>query len=329
MMWIFKNRRVTMEKNYYELAQKIKDEIKIVVLGKDEVIDKILAATLAGGHVLLDDIPGVGKTTLALAFSRATSMDYNRLQFTPDVLPTDVTGFTIYDKKTDSFQYKEGVAFCNLFLADEINRTSSKTQSALLELMEEGKVTVDGVEHPMPDPYVVIATQNPIGSVGTQMLPDSQLDRFMICVSMGYPSVDDEVAILKDRRDKNPLQFVEAVANKDDIKVMRELVKEVYTHDRIYDYIAAIADETRKNEMFKLGLSPRGSLTLTRISRAVAFLRGRDYVIPDDIAYVFRDVAAHRVILSPKAKISGLSVDEILTSILDKVPAPKLSQGRI
>ena len=318
-----------MEKNYYEIAGKIKEEIKIVVLGKDEIINKILAATLAGGHVLLDDIPGVGKTTLALAFSKATSMDYKRLQFTPDVLPTDVTGFTIYDKKTDSFQYKEGVAVCNLFLADEINRTSSKTQSALLELMEEGKVTVDGIEHPMPDPYVVIATQNPIGSVGTQMLPDSQLDRFMVCISMGYPSMADEVAILKDRQDKNPLQFVEAVADKDDIKAMREVVKNIYTHDRIYDYIAAIADETRKNEMFKLGLSPRGSLTLARISRAVAFLNGRDFVIPDDIAYIFKDVAAHRVVLSPKAKISGLSVEEILDSILKKVPAPKLSQGRI
>jgi len=314
-----------MEKNYYQLALQIQEQIKTVVLGKDEVINKILAATLAGGHVLLDDIPGVGKTTLALAFSRATSMDYHRLQFTPDVLPTDVTGFTIYDKKTDSFQYKEGVAFCNLFLADEINRTSSKTQSALLELMEEGKITVDGVVHPLPDPYVVIATENPIGSVGTQMLPDSQLDRFMLCVSMGYPSVADEVAILKNRQDKNPLESVQAVADKDDIKAMRETVKRVYMHDKIYDYIAAIADETRKNEMFKLGLSPRGTLTLARVSRAVAFLRGRDFVIPDDIAYIFRDVAAHRIVLSPKAKISGLSVDDILTSVLEKVPVPKMA----
>lgn len=314
---------------YYETALKIQEEIRSVVLGKDEVITKILAATLAGGHVLLDDIPGVGKTTLALAFSRATSMDYHRLQFTPDVLPSDVTGFTVYDKKTDTFQYKEGVAVCNLFLADEINRTSSKTQSALLELMEEGKVTVDGVEHPLPDPYVVIATQNPIGSVGTQMLPDSQLDRFMICVSMGYPSIEDEVTLLKDRQDKNPLELVKPVADKNAIKAMRGVVKGVYTHDRIYDYIAAIADETRKNEMFKLGISPRGTLTLTRLSRAVAFLRGRDFVIPDDVAYIFRDVAAHRVVLSPKAKIAGLSVEEVLTGVLEKVPAPTVSQGRV
>ncbi len=314
-----------MGKNYYQVALDIQEQIKTVVLGKDEVINKILAATLAGGHILLDDIPGVGKTTLALAFSRATSMDYHRLQFTPDVLPTDVTGFTIYDKKTDSFQYKEGVAFCNLFLADEINRTSSKTQSALLELMEEGKITVDGVVHPLPDPYVVIATENPIGSVGTQMLPDSQLDRFMLCVSMGYPSLADEVAILKDRQGQNPLESVQAVADKDDIKAMRDIVKGIYMHDKIYNYIAAIADETRRNEMFKLGLSPRGTLTLARVSRAVAFLRGRGFVIPDDIAYIFRDVAAHRIVLSPKAKISGLSVDDILTSVLEKVPVPKMS----
>lgn len=317
-----------MENKYYQIALSIQEEIKSVVLGKDDVITKILATTLAGGHVLLDDIPGVGKTTLALAFSRATSMDYHRLQFTPDVLPTDVTGFNVYDRKTDSFHYKEGVAICNLFLADEINRTSSKTQSALLELMEEGKVTVDGVEHPMPDPYVVIATQNPIGSIGTQMLPDSQLDRFMVCLSMGYPSISDEVSILKDRQNNKPLELIKAVANKEDIKAMRELVNNVFTHDKIYNYIVALADETRKNDLFNLGISPRGSLTLAKLARAVAFLRGRDFVIPDDIAYVFHDVAAHRVVLSPKAKISGLSMNEILTNVLEKVPTPKLSQGR-
>lgn len=317
-----------MENKYYQIALSIQEEIKSVVLGKDDVITKILATTLAGGHVLLDDIPGVGKTTLALAFSRATSMDYHRLQFTPDVLPTDVTGFNVYDRKTDSFHYKEGVAICNLFLADEINRTSSKTQSALLELMEEGKVTVDGVEHPMPDPYVVIATQNPIGSIGTQMLPDSQLDRFMVCLSMGYPSISDEVSILKDRQNNKPLESIKAVANKEDIKAMRELVNNVFTHDKIYNYIVALADETRKNDLFNLGISPRGSLTLAKLARAVAFLRGRDFVIPDDIAYVFHDVAAHRVVLSPKAKISGLSMNEILTNVLEKVPTPKLSQGR-
>ena len=311
---------------YYNRAVAIQNEIKKVVLGKDEIIEKILATTLAGGHVLLDDIPGVGKTTLALAFSYATSMDYRRMQFTPDVLPTDVTGFSIYDKKTDSFQYKPGVAICNLFLADEINRTSSKTQSALLEIMEEGKVTVDGINHKLPSPYVVIATQNPIGSVGTQMLPDSQLDRFMVCVSMGYPSRQDEVEILKGRRNTNPLDSVVAVATKEDIIAMRNIVNEIYTDDKIYEYIAAIADETRNNDMFKLGLSPRGSLALARAARAVAFLHGRDYVIPDDVVFIFHDVAAHRVVLSPKAKISGASNQQILEDVLKKVPAPRLSK---
>ena len=313
---------------YSAIAQEIQSEVRKVVLGKDDIIEKILATALAGGHVLLDDIPGVGKTTLALAFSHATSMDYHRMQFTPDVLPSDVTGFSIYDKKTDSFVYKEGVAICNLFLADEINRTSSKTQSALLEIMEEGKVTVDGVNHTLPQPYVVIATQNPIGSVGTQMLPDSQLDRFMLCVSMGYPSMADEISILKGRQKANPLNDVKAVATKEDIMAMKDIVSEVYTDDKIYEYIAAISDETRKSEMLKLGLSPRGSLALARAARAVAFLHGRDYVIPDDVAFIFFDVATHRVVVSAKAKISGATTKEILAGILAKVPAPKLTQGK-
>ena len=313
---------------YSAIAQEIQSEVRKVVLGKDDIIEKILATALAGGHVLLDDIPGVGKTTLALAFSYATSMDYHRMQFTPDVLPSDVTGFSVYDKKTDSFIYKEGVAICNLFLADEINRTSSKTQSALLEIMEEGKVTVDGINHTLPQPYVVIATQNPIGSVGTQMLPDSQLDRFMVCVSMGYPSMADEISILKGRQKVNPLNDVKAVATKEDIMAMKDIVSEVYTDDKIYEYIAAISDETRKSEMLKLGLSPRGSLALARAARAVAFLHGRDYVIPDDVAFIFFDVATHRVVVSAKAKISGATTKEILAGILEKVPAPKLTQGK-
>lgn len=315
-------------KQYYSIAKNIQNEVRKVVLGKDEVIEKILATSLAGGHVLLDDIPGVGKTTLALAFSYATSMDYHRLQFTPDVLPTDVTGFSIYDKRTDSFQYKEGVAMCNLFLADEINRTSSKTQSALLELMEEGSVTVDGNKHELPNPFVVIATQNPIGSVGTQMLPDSQLDRFMVCLTMGYPSITDEVLILKGRQENNPLSEVKSVATKEDIIAMRELVKNVYTDDKIYEYIAAISDATRNNEMLKLGLSPRGSLAIARVARAIAFLHGRNYVIPDDISDIFLDVATHRIVLSPKAKISDITTEQLLTEILESVPVPTLNIGK-
>ncbi len=306
----------------YRKAQDIQTEIKKVVLGKDEIIRKILATALAGGHVLLDDIPGVGKTTLALAFSSATSMLCHRLQFTPDVLPTDVTGFNVYDKKTDRFVYKPGAALCNLFLADEINRTSSKTQSALLEIMEEGAVTVDSVTRPLPQPFTVIATQNPIGSVGTQMLPDSQLDRFMVCLNMGYPKLMDEVSILRDRQTENPLDLVEQKASKEDIMEMREVVKNIHTDQRILEYIATISDRTRNNEMFRLGLSPRGSLALIRLARANAFLDGRNYVTPDDIADCFLDVAAHRVILSPKAKATGGSKEQILTQLLKEIPTP-------
>lgn len=311
---------------FYEKAHGIKSEIGKVVLGKEEIITKILATALAGGHVLLDDIPGVGKTTLALAFSFATSMDYKRLQFTPDVLPTDVTGFSVYDKKTDSFQYKPGAAICNLFLADEINRTSSKTQSALLEIMEEGKVTVDGITRTMPDPYIVIATQNPIGSVGTQMLPDSQLDRFMVCLSMGYPNFENEVSILSGRQTHNPLDDVKAVATKEDMAAMRKLVKDIYTDEKIYEYIASIAVSTRQNEMLRLGLSPRGSLALAKAARAIAFLNGRNYVIPDDVIFIFKDIAAHRVVLSPKAKIAGLTVEKILENTIAEIPTPTIEK---
>ncbi|MBQ0111227.1 MAG: MoxR family ATPase [Oscillospiraceae bacterium] len=311
---------------YYHKAQNIQAEIRKVVLGKDEIIRKILATAVAGGHILLDDIPGVGKTTLALAFSAATSMEYHRLQFTPDVLPTDVTGFNVYDKKSDSFIYKPGAALCNLFLADEINRTSSKTQSALLEIMEEGKVTVDSVTRPLPQPFTVIATQNPIGSVGTQMLPDSQLDRFMVCLSMGYPKLVDEVSILRDRQTGNPLSLVEQKATKEDLMVMREIVSNIHTDERVLEYVATIADRTRSSEMFKLGLSPRGSLALIRLARANAFLDGREYVTPDDVAECFLDVAGHRIILSPKAKATGQTKSELLIEVLKSVPMPSFER---
>lgn len=313
---------------YFETAAAIKAEIGKAVLGKNEVIEKILTAVFAGGHILLDDIPGVGKTTMALAFSKATGMEYKRLQFTPDVLPTDVTGFSLYDKKTDSFVYKPGAAICNLFLADEINRTSSKTQSALLEIMEECRVTVDGITRNMPNPYVVIATQNPIGSVGTQMLPDSQLDRFMLCVSMGYPSVADEVEILKGRQSEDPLQKVKNVATIEDIVNIRTFVKDIYTDDKIYEYIANIADATRKSEMLRLGLSPRGSLALAKASRAVAFLHGRNYVLPDDVLFIFGDIAAHRIVLGSSARVSAEGTGSVLKEIIQSVPAPKIARGK-
>ncbi len=305
-------------------AVAITNEVKKVIIGKDAIIDRLLIAFLARGHVLLDDIPGVGKTTMALAFSRAMNLNHQRLQFTPDVLPTDVTGFSVYNKDTDSFAYKPGAAICNLFLADEINRTSSKTQSALLEVMEEGKVTVDGVTREVPKPYIVIATQNPIGSIGTQMLPESQLDRFMVRVSMGYPDVESEFEILKGKQNRNPLESVAEVASAEDIVAMQQTAEQVFVSDAIYHYIAELAEATRNHAMLELGMSPRGSISTARLARAYAFVQGRNYVIPDDIAAVFSDAAGHRVILSPKARVNGTTVEQVLQDILKTVPLPKI-----
>ena len=311
-------------KEVYQKVKCIIDEVKKVVLGKDEIIIQVFSAILARGHILIEDVPGVGKTTLALAFSKVLSLDYKRLQFTPDVLPSDVTGFSIFDKKTNTFVYNAGAAMCNLFLADEINRTSSKTQSALLEVMEEGKVTVDGVTREVPQPYIVIATQNPIGSAGTQMLPDSQLDRFMIRISMGYPDTQSEIDILKGKQTSNPLEFVRKAATGDDILEMQTIVDQVYVADEIYSYITDLVKATRDNQYIKLGVSPRGTIALTRIAKATAFLHGRDYVVPDDVQYVFDSVAAHRILLSSKARISEVTTPRIIAEIKAKIPAPRV-----
>ena len=308
------------------MSQNVIGEVKKVIIGKDEIIIKVLLSILAGGHVLIEDIPGVGKTTLAVALSKALSLDYKRLQFTPDVLPTDVTGFNILNKQTQRFEYKQGAALTNLFLADEINRTSSKTQSALLEIMEEGKVTVDGVTRKAPDPYIVIATQNPIGSIGTQMLPESQMDRFIVRLTMGYPSVENEVMMLKAKQSLVPMDSVRAVVNAQDIIDARKEVENIYVADQVFDYIARLASATRNHPMIKLGLSPRGTIALLRMTKATALLKGRDYVIPDDVAYTFNDVVLHRVILSSKSKISGISGEQVLKDILASVDVPRISK---
>ena len=305
----------------------IVSEIKKAVIGKDETIIKVLLAILAKGHILIEDIPGVGKTTMALAFSKAMSLDYNRMQFTPDVLPTDMTGFSIYNKSTGNFEYKPGVAVCNLFLADEINRTSSKTQSALLEIMEEGNITVDGKSYRLPQPYTVIATQNPIGSIGTQMLPESQLDRFMIKLNMGYPDVKSEIKILKSKLgDYGKGVFeVKTVVTLNELRTLQKLVENVYINDSIFAYIAYLADATRKHPMISLGLSPRGAISLASMSKASALLCGRDYVIPDDVAFVFNEVAQHRIILERKASLSELNESAVLNEILRNVSVPKIT----
>lgn len=317
----------SQQSGYSLVCRNIIGQVKKVIKNKDSVIVKTLMAILAGGHILIEDVPGVGKTSLALAFSRAMELDYKRLQFTTDVLPSDVTGFNVYNRQTGKFEYKKGAAVCNLFLADEINRASSKTQSALLEIMEEGRLTVDGVTYEMPSPYTVIATQNPVGSVGTQLLPESQLDRFIVRLSMGYPDKRSEVKILKDRKADNPLDSVAPVVNAGDILKLRQKVSEVYLSDGLYEYIVDLAQATRNNSLIKLGLSPRGSLALMKMAKACAFVRDRDFAVPEDVAAVFYDVAAHRVLLNPKARSTGARVQEVLSGILRDTAVPRSGFG--
>jgi MoxR-like ATPase len=315
---------VNLMEAYNNKAIMIMNEVNKVVIGKRVIIGKVLTAILAKGHILLEDHPGVGKTTLALAFSKAMALKHNRLQFTPDVLPTDVVGFHMLTKDGESYQYKQGPIMCNLFLADEINRTSSKTQSALLEVMEEGKVTVDSVTRDVPKPFVVMATQNPIGSIGTQMLPESQLDRFMIRLSIGYPDIKSEIGILKQRQTSNPLDNVVQVVERDEILSMQNIVEEVYIHDSIYEYITLLVQQTRENPLIELGVSPRGSLAIMNMVKATAFLSGRDYVIPNDVQYIFKDVAAHRMILKAKARVNNITVDNLLDDIMRVVRPPRI-----
>ena len=305
-------------------AQKVIEEVKKAFIGKTECVEKLMTAILAGGHVLVEDVPGVGKTTTALALSRLMGMEFQRIQFTPDVVPSDVTGFTMYDKESNSFIYRPGSVMCNLLLADEINRTSSKTQSALLEVMEEGMVTVDGESHPVPKPFVVIATENPVGSSGTQMLPESQLDRFMISTTMGYPDHGSLVDILRDRQEVNPLQNAKAVLNSEEILELQAQVRKVYVSEEVLSYIADLAEATRKHELIMLGLSPRGTLALCRMAKAAAYLAGRDYMVPEDVVNVFEDVAGHRMVLESRARYEEKTARQILGEILETVPSPKV-----
>ena len=310
-----------MEHLQHKVGQ-VKEKIQKVVVGKEQEITLVLMTILAGGHVLLEDIPGVGKTTLALAFSKTLSLSYRRMQFTPDVLPADVTGFSMYSKQTDTFEYREGAVMCNLFLADEINRTSPKTQSALLEVMEEKRVTVDGVTHTLPDPFFVIATQNPLGSAGTQKLPESQLDRFMVKLSMGYPDKESEIRILKEET-KDSLSLIQPVLTMEELKQAQQACEQIHVEDSMYQYIADLMAASRSFEAFQTGISPRGAKALLRMSRASAFLKGRAYVVPEDVLETFVPVGVHRVQLSPLAKAQGKQEAELLTELCGEVAMPK------
>lgn len=311
--------------NGYEVAHEIIKEVNKVIIGKEEVVKKVLTCFLAGGHILIDDIPGVGKTTMAIAFAKAMNLEQNRIQFTSDVMPSDVVGFTIFDQSENEFKYKPGVIFCNLLLADEINRTSAKTQSALLEAMEEKKVTVDGISYKLNDPFMVIATQNPEGSVGTHMLPESQLDRFMIRLSIGYPKIDDEINMLKTKESGNALENVVSITNPQTFAQMQKDVSSVFIHDRVYRYMVDIVSATRNNPDIKLGASPRGSVALAAMSRAYAYLEGRDYVIPDDVIAVVHDTLGHRLVMN---MIGGREIKsrDAIDRIISKVIAP-VSEG--
>ena len=306
----------------YLRALMVIEEVKKAVTGKDECIQKGFAAILAGGHLLIEDVPGVGKTTLAVAFSRAMALDNHRVQFTPDVMPADILGFTMYQKETGRFVYYPGTVMCHLFLADEINRTSPKTQSALLEVMEEGIVTVDGESHRVPSPFIVMATQNPKGSAGTQLLPESQLDRFMICMSMGYPDLKSEVEIARGKSVGNGTEQVRQVINDQDLVALRQCVEEIYIKDAVYTYIAKVCRATRENPYIELGLSPRGTIACTRMAKAWAFLQGREYVLPEDVAEIYTDVARHRIVLNTKARVTRISEEAVLKEILSEVKPP-------
>lgn len=302
-----------------ELEQ-IVTEVNKVVKGKDGVIRKVLAAVLAGGHVLLEDIPGVGKTTLAMALGKSMELSYRRMQFTPDVLPSDIVGFTMYNSGTGEFEYREGAVFCNLFLADELNRTSSKTQSALLEVMEESRVTVDGVAHALPKPFTVIATENPFGSSGTQLLPESQLDRFLICLNMGYPSHDAAVDILKGSTGGG-LDMVQSVVTVERLMELRREAEELHVEQNIYEYLINLTEATRKDSRIALGVSPRGSIALLKMARSMALMRGGGYVIPEDVLAVIEDVWRHRIHLNARARAEGMDVSDVIREITERIQA--------
>ena len=302
-----------------EQSKAILAEISKAFIGKNEIVKKVLMTIYAGGHILLEDCPGVGKTTLAVAFSKTLGLSSKRIQFTPDTLPSDITGFTVFNRETNRFEYRDGAANCQLLLADEINRTSPKTQSALLEVMEEHTVTVDGETHVLPSPFICIATQNPIGSAGTQSLPESQLDRFMICLSIGYPSLENQMRFINAQRYSNPLSDVRPVTNAQNLLEVQNYLTSVRVADSVLRYAIRLCEATRVHPFVELGISPRGVSALVKMACAGAVLRERNYVVPEDVRSVFFDVCAHRLILRPQAQVDGITARDILAEILQQI----------
>lgn len=311
--------------NTKETIDAILSETGKAVLGKDEVLRRILTAILAGGHILIDDIPGVGKTTIAVAFTHVLGLDYKRMQFTPDVLPSDITGFSMYDKNSGIFRYMPGSAMTNFFLADEINRASPKTQSALLEVMQEGRLSVDGKTYAVPQPFIVMATQNPFGSSGTQELPESQTDRFMIRITVGYPEREDEIRILSGER-KNPAEGLSSVITPEGLLALREKVSRIHVEESLYGYMVDIARATRNHPDIRLGVSPRGTMALSSMARAHALMEGRSYATPDDVAAVAPYTLGHRISLTGDARYAGKTAESVLTELLSSLPLPSLKE---
>ena len=312
-----------MNDNVNKAIAMIMDEMGKAILGKTDVLQKVFAAVLAEGNILLDDVPGTGKTTMAIALGKVLGLSFNRIQFTPDVLPSDIVGFSLYDKETGGFVYQPGVVNqTNLLLADEINRTSSKTQSALLEAMEEKQVTVDGNSYPLPKPFLAIATQNQVGAAGTQLLPHAQLDRFLIRTTVGYPDHETQKSILRGHQLADPIDSIRQIITLDSLLVLQDIASRITLSDEIIDYISRLVIATRESNYLTLGISPRGALALSRMSRSIAMMKGRDYVVPEDVIGVFTDVCAHRVLLSQAARSERLTEAEVLQSIVKQVRLP-------
>jgi MoxR-like ATPase len=310
-------------KNVQQPAERVIASVERVIVGKHVEVRIALVALLCEGHILIEDVPGVGKTMLAKALSQSLGCSFRRIQFTPDLLPSDVTGLSIFNQKTAEFEFRPGPIMAQVVLADEINRATPKTQSALLECMEERQATIDGTTHTMPDPFLVIATQNPIEYEGTFALPEAQLDRFMLRIRLGYPQPLEEVVILDEQKRSHPLEELDVVCSVDELRGMQDAVRDIYVDSTVADYIVRLVNGTRSHPDVYLGASPRGSIALYRAGQALAGLLGRDYVIPDDIKAVALPALRHRIALSPELDMEGSSGDDVLRALLEKVEAPR------
>jgi len=303
-------------------TDKLLDNLRVVIVGKEQVLELTIIGLLCQGHILIEDVPGVGKTVLARSLARSLGVVFSRIQFTPDMLPSDVTGVSIFNQQTRQFEFREGPIMAQIVLADEINRATPKTQSALLEAMEERQVTVDGVTHPLPSPFMVLGTQNPIEYEGTFPLPEAQLDRFMLRIHLGYPALDDEVKILSDQQFQHPIYSLQPVASEEELQRMQEAVRKVYVSPAVKRYIVELTRSTRDNSDVYLGASPRGSLGLFRTGQARAAIQGRDYVLPDDIKAVAENVLAHRIVTNPAARLKNLTSAQIVKEIMTNLSVP-------